>query len=178
MRGGSGLTREVTMEAEVRAIVEEIRSAFAGVPRGAITIHEAEVIDVYGTDARRRRARLLDTEDRWDEVPDPAIEECTTALCYLDPEGWRFYLPAYMVWTLHHFRTTSSMVRDQTIYALDLSLHDPGVREHQVQRFQVLDGPQSRAVCRFLRYMADHDDVVDGRVARQALAAYWERFGG
>jgi len=172
------VTREVTVGAEVRAIVEEIRAAFAGVPRGAVTIHEAEVIDAYGTDAKRRRARLRDTEDRWDEVPDRTVEECTTALCHLDPEGWRFYLPAYMVWTLHHFKRTGSIVPDHTIYALDLSWNDRGVREYQLQRFRLLDEAQSRAVCRFLQHMVENGDTVDGRAARQAFTQHWRRFGG
>ncbi len=111
-----------------------------------ITIHEAEVIDSYGTEAERRRARRLDTEDRWDEVPDRSVEKCATALCHLDPEGWRFYLPAYMVWTLHHFKKRGVMVPDHTIYALDLSRHDRELREYHLRRFRLLDGAQSRAV--------------------------------
>ena len=71
------------------AIIEAIESAFAGTPPGAITIHEAEVIDDYGSDAERRAARERDAEGSWDQVPDWDIEECQDALCFLDPEGWR-----------------------------------------------------------------------------------------
>jgi hypothetical protein len=37
-------------------VVAAIRAAFAGVPRGAVTIHEAEVIDRYGSDEERAAA--------------------------------------------------------------------------------------------------------------------------
>jgi len=37
-------------------IIEAIRTAFAGVPRGAITLHEAEVIDSYGSAEERATA--------------------------------------------------------------------------------------------------------------------------
>jgi hypothetical protein len=45
------------------------------VPRGHITIHEAEAIDDYGCDAERNDARRLDTEESWDRAPDTDIED-------------------------------------------------------------------------------------------------------
>jgi hypothetical protein len=177
------MAREVTVATEEGEIIEEIRSAFAGVPRGATTIHEAEVMDVYGTDAQRQEARRIDTEEQWDEIHPGSIADCTAALSYLDPEAWRFYLPAYMTWTLRHFHLGAAYggattVPDHTIYSLDLSGHDPGVREHKMERFRLLDEAQSRAVCRFLYLMAEHDDRVDADAAIEALAAYWHRFEG
>lgn len=80
----------------VERIIQAIEQAFAGVSRGTITLHEAEVLDSYGTEAERRRARALDTEDDWRRVRDSSIEACPAALSYLDTESWRFYLPAYM----------------------------------------------------------------------------------
>lgn len=147
------------------AVIEAIRTAFVGVPRGAITIHEAEVIDVYGSDAEREAARVTDTEPCWDCVPDADIEVCTDALCYLDPEGWRYYIPAYMIWSLRHFRVSCSTVPDRTIYTFDPS--SPDLLEHNLARYELLDEAQSRAVCRFLRYMVNENfaDVVVAKVA-------------
>src|SRR5687768_7277152 len=85
--------------------VRLIESAFAGVSRNAgITLHEATVIDNYGTDEERAHARLLDNESRWEEVPSAAIEKNYTALSFLDPEGFRYYLPAYMRWALYNYK--------------------------------------------------------------------------
>jgi Family of unknown function (DUF6714) len=170
--GGGGLPAVAAPD----EIIAGIRAAFAGVPRGAVTIHEAEVIDSYGSDQERAAARRLDTDASWDGVPDADIEECTTALCHLDPEGWRYYVPAYMVWSLRHYRVSSSVVSDFTIYTFDPSGSDPGLREYKLERFRPLDADQSRAVCRFLRHMAANDDYADGRVAEIALEEYWGRF--
>jgi hypothetical protein len=167
----------MTVVDEAKAIIEAIRSAFAGVPRGCITLHEAEVLDSYGSDAERQKARRLDTEESWDRVPDRDIEGRTTALSHLDPEGWRYYLPAYMIWSLRHFRVSGSVVSDLTIYAFDLSSCDSGLREYKMNRFRLLNHAQSRAVCRFLRYMAANDDYVDGGVANLALGEFWSQFG-
>ncbi len=87
---------------DIGPIIQAIEQAFAGVPRGSITLHEAEVVDSYGTEAERQRARKRDTEADWCEVPDSSIEECQNALPHLDPESWRFYLPAYMRHGLRH----------------------------------------------------------------------------
>ncbi len=165
------------MDDEAKAIIEAIRSAFAGVPRGRITLHEAEVMDLYGTDAQRQQARLLDTDESWDEVLDRDVAECTTALSYVDPEGWRYYIPAYMVWSLRYFREPRGMASDATIYTFDPHNDYAGLRERQRSRFQLLDHAQSRAVCRFLRYMAAHDDHADARMANEALSGYWDQFG-
>lgn len=164
------------MTDDVEAIIDAIRSAFASVPQGRITIHEAEVIDGYGSPATREEARQRDTEEGWDRVPDQDIEECTTALSHLDPQGWRYYIPAYMVWSLRHFRE-GSIVSDATIYTLDVYGGDSALRQHSMSRFQLLDEAQSRAVYRFLRYMAAHDDHVDAAVADHALGEHWGQFG-
>lgn len=162
------------MKDSVDSIIEAIRSAFADVPRGDITIHEAEVIDDYGSDDERRKARGFDTEESWDQVPDHDIEECQDALCFLDPAGWRYYLPAYMIWSLRNFRVNDSVVSAFTVYTFDLSVDD-AVRQHELERFRLLNEAQSLAVCRFLRYMAANDGYADARVARLALDKFWDR---
>lgn len=150
----------------IEAIVEAIRSAFAGVPRGAITLHEAQVIDGYGDDDERARARRLDTETSWMQIPGAHIEQCPNALPYLDLVSWRYYIAAFMVWSLQNFRTNASIASDFTIYCF-LSGWE--------ERFRMLDSDQSHCVCRFLRYMAA-SDYADSDAARQALEQTWGRF--
>jgi hypothetical protein len=160
----------------LEAVIAAIRTAFAGTRRGAITLYEAEVIDSYGDDDERARARRLDTESSWDRVPEASIEDCPWALAHLDPLSWRFYVPAYMSWTLAHFLTNDSIVADFTIYTFVINEDDERLAAYARARFQTLDPAQSRAVCRFLRYMATHDDRCDGSAARRALGQTWGRF--
>jgi hypothetical protein len=160
---------------EADAIIEAIRRAFQGVPRGAVTLHEADVLDACGSEAERRKARRLDLDERWDQVPDDDIEEYPNILCFLDPEGWRYHIPAYMTWTLLHFRESESFTTDATIYTFDPYLGHRQLRAHSEARFRLLDEAQCRAVCRFLRYMAAQEDYADVSQARHALDAYWGR---
>ena len=51
---------------------------------------------------RRFRARDLDPERDWRDVPDGSIQECPVGLAFLDSVSWRFYLPAYIRYGLRH----------------------------------------------------------------------------
>lgn len=87
------------------ALLAEIRRVFATVERGGgVTLHETSVLDDYGHGAEtaRREARQKDTDQHWWEVRDEWIETFggTGGLSFLDDEGFRYYLPAYMSYWL------------------------------------------------------------------------------
>jgi hypothetical protein len=161
------------------ATIAAVTAAFEGTSlEGGISLHEASEIDLYGTDEDRSAARLLDTECRWQEVPDRDIEEEYTALHFLDRVGFRYYLPAYLVYALRYHddaeRVRGGNSIDYTLAALVLT--DDGIAYHKLARFGVLSDEQVAAVRAFLRYMAVHGaDYADD--ARRALEAYWERPG-
>jgi len=166
----------MAIDAEAELIISDIRDAFLGVRRGAITLHEAEVIDKYGSPDERAEARKLDTDGRWERVPDTHVEECKTALCHVDAESWRYYIAPYMVWSLKHFRTHDSTVSNFTIYTFDLNEEPQDLREYSLERYRLLNDKQAGCVCRFLSYMARNADFADDRVANEALRKYWGRF--
>src|SRR5262245_24743901 len=163
------------LEEDVADVITAIRAAFAGVRRGAITIHEAQAIDGWAGSAERELARQLDTEDVWEDVTDEAIEQCQWALNHLDDESWHFYVAAYMTWSLKHFRHNDALVSDFTIYTFDLS-DDKAVRGAQLARYSTLSTEQATAVGRFLRLMARNGDHADDVVAMDALSKHWGRF--
>jgi len=158
------------------APLDEIARAFDGVPRGEITVREAEVIDVYGPMEERAAARAGDTETRWQDVPDADVRACNTALCHVDPVSWRYYIARYMTWSLLHFETDSSMSADAIIYTFDVATDSPVLTAYAHERFQLLDRAQSEVVARFLRYMSTREDFADARVAKKAMGKYWDRF--
>ena len=145
-------------------IIRAIEAAFAGVPCGQVTLHEAEVMDAYGSEVERRAARRFDPDDDWTKVSAASIEECPTALSFLDPESWRFYLPAYMRLALRRFGQPHNEAMDQAIYSLDGA---------SPERSGTLNASQAGAVQRFLAFACEHEDQCDATVAKQALDAYW-----
>jgi Family of unknown function (DUF6714) len=161
----------------VEAVIAAIEKAFRGVVRGAVTLHEAEVMDGYGTDAARREARTRDREVDWRDVPDSSIRECPTALSFLDPVSWRFYLPAYVRFGLRHLEDSRSSTIDHAIYSLDLG-GDPRHDGFTLERFRTLNEAQADAVRRFLVFAAENGEHCDDVVAREALNAYWNHSVG
>ncbi len=165
----------------IETLGQQISSAFADVTRGSgTTIHEADVLDSYGSDEELAAARQRDTERHWRDVPDAVIERLWTALSFLDSQGFHYYLPAYMWWTLRNYDTSDSASVDATIYALALRLwdHDTGSSEESHRaRFQLLTEAQAQVVCRFLRFLTAYGyGQVNVKMAQRALDQYWEQF--
>ena len=89
--------------ANVRALVS---SAFAEVPRPAHVTKRVAVAmdDEWLADPERsEELRALDLEQRWQDLTDQDIEEYCSILPWLDDEGLRFYLPAFMDYALRRF---------------------------------------------------------------------------
>ena len=105
---------------EVReALILDIHRAFDSVTRGdGITMREALAIDMYCSDEKQAAARALDTDLRWQDVEDHLIEMHYTIFSYLDPKGFRYYLPAAMCWLLRNIRTSSSPTGGSLLSAL------------------------------------------------------------
>lgn len=154
-------------------IIAEITAAFSDVRRGAITLHEADVLDGCGSESQRRTARALDLERRWQDVPDSDIESHPFALSFLCPESFRYYIAAYMVWSLRHYRTSSSLSSDFTIYALTPNTNKP-TDKWQLSRLKMFSHRQACAIRRYLEFMVEHgDDFADDTQAKLALVAFW-----
>jgi len=158
-------------------IIGEIRRAFSDVSRDdGVTLHEALVIDNYGSDAERSAARQLDTDCRWQDVPDHLIEENDSVLCFVDPKGFRYYLPAYMVWSLRNYEKSEGFSHNHPICCLGLG-ESGSIRQWDLERFEVFNDEQATAICEFLRFMAQQDeDTVCVDDARSALDTYWGKF--
>ena len=158
-------------------IIVKIEQAFAKVTRGdGITLHETDVVDACGSDGERAKARRKDTDKRWQDVPEKAIEDHQEALCFLDPEGFRYYLPAYMRWSLRHFKTSSSLSSDATIYALAPS-GNKGVTDWNRERWGVFTQEQAEVILQFLQFMAVCcEGYSDDSMAKLAIDTYWNQF--
>lgn len=95
-------------EQEIKArteLIAAIEAAFTGVSReGGVSLHEAGVIDEGGSAAERLEARLRDTENRWQDVPEEDLWKEMGEYTFLDSIGFRYYLPAFLILSVTHFR--------------------------------------------------------------------------
>lgn len=158
-------------------MTQRIETAFGDVRRGSgITLHEADVLDACGSEKERVKARKLDTDEKWQDVPEREIEDHPSALCFLDPEGFRYYLPAYMRWSVRNYRTSNSLSCDMTLYALAPS-GNKGVTDWNRARWEVFTRQQSEVILDYLRFMLETGkDHADSFMAELAINAYWRQF--
>jgi hypothetical protein len=88
----------------------------------------------------------------------------------MDPEGFRYYLPAFMSYALRRYADSTSVAVDSAIWALKWSVLSRA-------RFKQFNKDQSQVICRFLRFMAQYSDgAADEEKARSALALHWDKF--
>lgn len=170
-------------------LIEEITAAFDGVSReGGVSLSEAWVIDNYGSDEERAEARKEDTETRWQDVPDEDICNGASCLYFMDEIGFRYYLPAYIVWYLRFIDVPDcgSNTFDSLINALG-ALHSGDLDEHEILRFKLFTPEESKAIAHFLEFEQDREDAylseyrreyqrsrLDAGISQERIDAAWQ----
>ncbi len=157
-------------EAELRDIeglIRQIHEVFAGVELGGgETIHQAHLEGIFGRGKRWLAAGEKDPESHWSEVPDWKLESGFSTLSFFDVEGWRFYLPAFLCWSLRNWRTTDSTTVHSVVWDLTFN-------EHWAARYESLNRTQSEAVYAFLDFFDRYSGEAD---AGEAIRSFWHRF--
>ncbi|MEM8779523.1 MAG: DUF6714 family protein [Cyanobacteria bacterium P01_G01_bin.49] len=156
-------------------LISDIEAAFKGVSLdGGIGIYEAEVIDDYGDEEERNKAKIKDSTSwvKWEEIPKEILKRYYTTFCFVDSKGFKFLIPAYMRFTLKYCEIDDSASIDATIYALQPS-------NYNFDGFaQLLNKKQKKVISRFLEYLILEvgENWVDTDVALLAYEAYWYRY--
>ena len=158
------------------SLIREITTAFEGVAReDGVTLHEAMVIDDYGSAEERAEARRKDIERKWQDVPADDICSSDAVLSFLDSKGFHYYIPAYVVWYLENVdRENSSCLSsntfDSVIFHLTYQLRDESVdKSARAERFEFFTDEQRRAIARFLEFEAEREEKLERRYMRASL---------
>lgn len=78
-------------------VIEQIAKAFAGVELGnGIGLLQADYRDMEGFGEVFRGLAASDERHDWTKLTAAMLNHCFTALCFTDPEGYRFLVPAFM----------------------------------------------------------------------------------
>ena len=155
--------------AEAEKLIAYIRRAFERTRLGnGITIHEADLEGCYTDDSERSHARAKDDEVVWSDVPDWKIERFPSVMPFFDPEGYRFYIPAYMIWTLKNWRTTDLFIADSVIWSF-------GYKESAFEdgRRKAMSPVQLHAAYRFVKHFCDFSGDKE---PRHAMETFWYNY--
>ncbi|MFA5996021.1 MAG: DUF6714 family protein [Patescibacteria group bacterium] len=140
-------------------LIKEIESAFENVKReNGITLHEAGSIDCYETKEKQREARKLDTDSRWQDVPDEWIRDYPQPWCFLDAKGERYYLPAYMRFSIKF--PLSDSCKEMVLHIVPFSDSQGVEHEESIKSLAKnlnLNKNQCKAVFDFLKFQQQYE---------------------
>lgn len=164
---------------DAMTLVEKIKVAFSDVVRDEeLTLHQAQLAD-QGiardiSDQEWFEARKRDPEEHWADIPRASLLECDASMSHLSPQGWAYYLPAFMLLALKDadIPIWENWVTGDVLFRLTLDTKPDGLKDYYLQRFEMLDVSQKQAVAGFLEYFSGREDHYS-RDADIALRKYW-----
>jgi hypothetical protein len=154
-------------------IIQQISNAFAGVeqpPREALfnghCCECAETSEAYAA-------------KRWMDVTlEDMLRGRETAL--LTAAAWRYYLPAFMIRAIREPKAVD-VLQDNLVYQLEPSGAGGSVPEWFAERSVGFDEPQRQAICAYLTWYRDRDEVEWRRIGAEPprhvynALAHWSR---
>lgn len=140
------------LQAKRDALVEDIREAFSDVSRkGGTSLAEVEPLDAGVSEQQCKRIRAQQRDKNWSEVDLRKHDPYGNGPAFLDPIGYRYHLPAYMIDQLtvgnHDLDGVSHdpwMGQDTIIYSLTYTSEWSGEKRN------LLNASQRSVVARFL----------------------------
>ncbi|NLR73647.1 DUF6714 family protein [Leeia aquatica] len=161
---------------EPNQLAAVVRQVFHAVPeRGeGPTMREADVIRQHGEDSpRRESAKALDNDRRWWQISDASFERYPGIFPWLDDQGFRYYLPAYLTWTLKYpDRAQNSAVTRALVQALLLPVQWDKVDACK-KRFALFDLKQAHCIADWLDWRIA-EGGPEAEEAQLALERYWQ----
>ncbi|HEY1172380.1 MAG TPA: DUF6714 family protein [Verrucomicrobiae bacterium] len=142
------------------ALIKEIGEAFSGVPKPQTTLRVARGADDHDYDWKKLQ-KLDEHYYDWEDVPDEDLDYYQDIFYWLCPQGFQFYLPAYMSRML---RTLSSN-RPNHIWPMWAF----GERCFELNLFELFTRKQTAVTVRFL-------EVLFEKVKDDYHADWWNHF--
>jgi hypothetical protein len=150
-------------ERGVRAesLCQEIRNAFADVKLGrGLGLREVQSIGEREGESERLACRASDEKDDWQSIPNYVLNELG-GMVSLEPEGFRFHLPAYLL---------AHLCRQ---YDRNLLFVLTKVDAEGREKFSMLSKDQRSVIRSYLLFMRDNPEEAHDREAITRALDYW-----
>lgn len=158
------------------SVLLSIDEAFCNAPRPELSLRQYLLTDQKGmsgtiTEEEWRLAGVMRVDSSWQEISDLEIEHCGGLMAHMDAISFKYYLPAYMRYSLNHIdkSVVESDILGYTVFSLVPWRENP---EYSKTLFSLLDSTQRESISCFLRFVAEHADELERPDAVRALN-YW-----
>ena len=115
---------------------------------------------------KRARCRKQDEQTHWHKIPVELLNQYYVALCYFDPEGMRFHLPAFLIADL------------QGLFRFDLVYTFIHLDRYKEQQFSLLNAQQNKQSLNTCAGYSLTPIVIppqnDTTAIEEALLLFWE----
>jgi hypothetical protein len=149
------------MRPEQTQLLHSISEAFpSDVAHAALSLRQGDEIDSHETPA----PDVIPVN--WRDVPENELETYHWGFTYLDAESWRFYLPAFLTYSVRYLSRGKSLV----VAACLSNLRPP---DKVPSRFSTLSVCQRRTVVTVLEFLAFDSESDFTTDACQVLEEYW-----
>lgn len=144
-------------------LIATISEAFRGVTLGeGVGLQEAQGLDDYDDEETCAAYRAGDEKEDWRAISSDELNRCNSSLSFLDAEGMRFHLPAYM----------TAELRGEYDFGMSFSLTN--LDTHGRTCFTALSAVQRQAVREFLLFLREDPDYQFDRAdIDRALETFW-----
>ncbi|GAB4199638.1 MAG: hypothetical protein Fur006_50470 [Coleofasciculaceae cyanobacterium] len=134
------------------SLIEEINAAFDGVSRqDGISPHAARALDDWSSlEEAKKIGQKMDLDTQWQEVPDEWLMTFHDIFAFLDPKGFRYYIPAYMVWSLKEPKASDSNSLSSLLWALE------NKNGYYKSNFDILNQEQLQVIDNFIEFVNNY----------------------
>lgn len=109
--------------------------------------------DLEGNDLERKQIREgFSRYENWQDVSRELLLQERDALPLFEPQGFRFYLPAYMLFVLEDYEG-ADMIPESIVHSLTLPDAGTELYEFVRERLVLFNEEQRKAVLHFLEYL-------------------------
>ncbi len=156
-------------------LIKDIEAAFENVLlENGIGVYESVAMEDYTDQEEIERERARDRQSwlNWQDIPDEILSKYYSVLCFVDPQGMKYLLPAFMRFTVKNFDMSNSLSLDSAIYILDNGLKIVGGDA------DFLTKPQKSAIAKFLKFMLVEagDKYIHAGIASRAYEQHWSKY--
>jgi hypothetical protein len=161
-------------------LIKAIEIAFDGVARSDTSLRQFLLTDKYGmsreiTNEEWTQAGKARVDNKWADIPDSEIDECDCLLAHMQAEDFRYYLPAYMRYSVKHYQKPiwETDIIGMCVFSLYPSSKDRSLYDYKISQLALINGAQKQVIVQFLKFVASMADDVQRPDATKALERYW-----
>jgi hypothetical protein len=163
-------------------VIKSIESSFDRPERSATSLRQYFLTDQHGmsreiTQKEWVKAGKARVDSEWEEIPDSEIEECNCLLAHMQANEFRYFLPAYMRYSVKNFRKSicETDIIGSVVSSLFPSSKQPDLYTYNTSQFSLLNNAQKLTIIQFLTFVSTMADHVQRPDATKALERYWNK---